>query len=129
MTNTDKAIMLSRAYMYAHAWNGLYFKLTQAVVIRIKNEKRFSADCFGLWENITDDEGREYHRITLDFSRHFENDQELRNSVFHELVHAYQHEVKEEVDHNASFWEWEEMAQNERATIRFFGDNFEDFKK
>lgn len=59
---------------------------------------------FAEWSNV-DIEDMEFHRIRINFKMH-ENAEMLRETIAHELIHAWQHENGYDVDHSGVFAKW-----------------------
>lgn len=56
------------------------------------------------WENVFIGE-MEFHRIRINFKMH-NSEMELRETIAHELIHAWQHENGFEIDHSGVFAKW-----------------------
>ena len=123
-----KRLLQSEAYRLAHEFNATDFGLALPIVITITASEKFAAQFFATWENdsveLDNEEWREYHHIKIAFSEHWKDFNVLRCSVYHELVHCFQHEQGLECNHDASFWAWEKLAIIKGLTIRFPDDNF-----
>ena len=59
---------------------------------------------FAEWSNVFIEE-MEFHRIRINFKMH-DNAEMLRETIAHELIHAWQHENGLECDHGESFSKW-----------------------
>ncbi len=57
------------------------------------------------WSNVDIDSIGEMHRIKINFKMH-NSELELRETIAHELIHAWQFENDLEVDHGESFAKW-----------------------
>lgn len=120
----SKMVLQAIAYGFAHEFNNSIFRLRLPFVIKITKSKKKSAQQYA--EILSDSEG---HIITLDYLRHCRDIDELKNSIFHEFVHAVQAEKGLDLEHDGFFWSFEKKAAKIGLTIRFPNDNYGDFVK
>lgn len=129
----NKALLQSIAYAYAHKFNDNQFGLKLPFVVKITQAKKFNDSCYAEWsmENFVgiNEPDTEYHVIIISFDRHYNDLQELQNSIFHEFCHAWQFEHDYDTEHNESFWRWQGIAEDIGLTIRYPDDNYMEFIK
>lgn len=91
MKRHQKALLLSKAYEFAHAVNGNILELRHPIVISIQQSKKFAENLNGLYiyENVNDPI---LHDITIS-AWHNNTDELLFDTVIHELCHAKQIET------------------------------------
>ena len=122
----QKDLIQSLAYQTAFDFGSL-LGLEMPIIIKVSKAQKFERGCFAIWENMSDENGNQYHQITLAMGVHWENAPELGNTIIHELIHCWQEEKGLDVDHNAEFWAFEELANKYGYTIRYPGDNYTEF--
>lgn len=115
--------LLSEAYRYVYTYY-THFDLKLPIIVSISKCKRFNDDCFALLTIDNQSTKIENHHITLSFDRHYKDYEELRNTIFHELVHCWQYENDFDVEHDEKFWDWESIANDYGVTIRYEDDEF-----
>ena len=124
----NKRILQSIGYKFLHDFNNRYFNLKFPIILKVSKCKKFTNKYRGMWQNesleIKDGEWKEYHVITISYPDLSIDIQDLQNTIFHELVHAKQYELKREVWHDLYFWEWENRANKIGITIRYLEDNY-----
>ena len=91
MKRHQKALLLSKAYEFAHAVNGNILELKYPIVISIQLSKKFAQSLNGLYifENVN---VPILHDITIS-AWHNNTDELLFDTVVHELCHAKQIET------------------------------------
>jgi hypothetical protein len=57
------------------------------------------------WQNSFVDGFGEYHTISLDFSM-IKSKKDMMETLLHELIHAWQYETDNEIDHDIEFLKW-----------------------
>lgn len=128
----DKKILQSVAYGFMYNFNNEVFKLQLPFVIEVTKSQKFNDNTFATFQPFVmdDDSGKAFHFFKFAFARHNADYQELKNSIFHEMVHAKMQELNpaSNLAHDAEFWAWEKIAVSYGLTIRYPVDNYGEFE-
>lgn len=97
-----KHLVISYLEATANAFNVRYgFNLQY----RIKVRPGVSNKTFGYYESKLDKEMKEYHNIKVSTVLNLTT-KAIKETILHELIHAWQMENRKEVGHGASFNNW-----------------------
>ena len=104
-----KRLLQAKAYQIITELQDKFFTLSNPVIVKITEDKKFNSIFAAMYseKEFINDAGKKeiIHQIKISFDSHWQNDENLAETLAHELVHAEQNEKgKNDLKHDRAFF-------------------------